>query len=186
MRVLLLLVVAQTPEPKRTIEFSGLVLVNGFYNSARLNNSDVPQFAENDPIGAGSAGGSIRQTRLGVTLSEPGVLGADFSGEIDVDFFGGQVASSGGRTFPLLRLRRATGTLSWGGVQLLIGQESPLVAERTPRSLASIGFPGFAGAGNLWLWIPQIRLGAEVGYTLRLGLQAAVAATWDGCSAPTP
>jgi hypothetical protein len=180
MRVLLFLVVAQTPEPKRTIEFSGLVLVNGFYNSARLNNSDVPQFAENDPVGAGGAGGAIRQTRLGVMVSEPNVLGADFSGEIDVDFFGGQVASSGGRTFPLLRLRRATGTLSWSGVQLLIGQESPLVAERSPRSLASIGFPGFAGAGNLWLWIPQVRVGAEVGYTLRLGLQAAVLAPGTG------
>jgi hypothetical protein len=180
MRVLLLLVVAQTPEPKRTIEFSGLVLVNGFYNSARLNNSDVPQFAENDPVGAGGAGGTVRQTRFGVTLSEPGVLGADFAGEIDVDFFGGQVASTGGRTFPLLRLRRATGTLSWNSVQLLIGQESPLVAERSPRSLASVGFPGFAGAGNLWLWIPQVRLGAEVGYTLRLALQAAMLAPGTG------
>ncbi|MDP3911097.1 MAG: hypothetical protein Q8Q14_11970 [Gemmatimonadales bacterium] len=183
MRILLFLVVAaQEPPspPKRALEFSGLVLVNGFYNTARVNNSDVPQFAENDPASIGGTGGSIRQTRLGLIVSEPDVLGGDFSGEIDADFFGGQLPSSGGRTFPLLRLRRATGTVTWRHVQLLIGQESPLVAERSPRSLAAMGFPGFAGAGNLWLWIPQLRLGAEFGYTLRLAVQAAVLAPGTG------
>lgn len=189
MRVLLFLcavapLAAQEP-PKRTVELSGFVLVNGFYNTARVNNSDVPQFAENDPVGLGATGGAIRQTRLGIVIAEPGVLGGDFAGEIDVDFFGGQQASSGGRTFPLLRLRRAVGMLTWRRLQLLFGQESPLVAERSPRSLASVGFPDFAGAGNLWLWIPQVRVGAEMGYTLRLALQAAVLAPGTGAAQGT-
>lgn len=175
--------------PQRSVEFTGFVLVNGFYNSARVNNSDVPQFAENDPIGLGAAGGTIRQTRLGVLLAEPGVLGGDFSGEVDVDFFGGQQASSGGRTFPLLRLRRAVATVSWQNViphmELLIGQESPLVAERSPRSLASIGFPDFAGAGNLWLWIPQLRVSAEMGSRVRVALQGAVLAPGTGAAQTT-
>jgi hypothetical protein len=178
--------VQQPPPPPRTVELSGFVLMNGFFNSARVNNSDVPQFAENDPIGLGAAGGTIRQTRLGVLVTDPNVLGGDFSGEIDADFFGGQQASSGGRTFPLLRLRRAVATLTWQNVrptiQLLIGQEAPLVAERSPRSLASIGFPDFAAAGNLWLWIPQLRVGAEVGTTLRLALQGAVLAPGTGAA----
>ena len=166
--------------PKRTAEFSGFVLVNGFYNTARVNNSDVPQFAENDPVGVGGVGGTIRQTRLGVFVTDPNVLGGSFTGEVDADFFGGQQPSSGGRTFPLLRLRRAIGTVTWPHVQLLIGQESPLVAERSPRSLASVGFPGYAGAGNLWLWIPQVRVGAEVGYTVRLAVQGAILAPGTG------
>ena len=166
--------------PKRTVEFSGFVLVNGFYNTARVNNSDVPQFAENDPVGVGGVGGTIRQTRLGVFVTDPNVLGGSFTGEVDADFFGGQQPSSGGRTFPLLRLRRAIGTVTWPHVQLLIGQESPLVAERSPRSLASVGFPGYAGAGNLWLWIPQVRVGAEVGYTVRLAVQGAILAPGTG------
>src|SRR5256885_9251184 len=87
---------------------------------------------------------------------------------------------SGGRTFPLLRLRRAVGTVAWAHVQLLFGQESPLVAERSPRSLASVGFPDFAAAGNLWLWLPQFRVTAEAGYTLRLAVQAAVLAPTAG------
>src|SRR5882762_821765 len=92
----------------------------------------------------------------------------------------GQQPSSGGRTFPLLRLRRAVGIVSWEHAQVLFGQESPLVAERSPRSLASVGFPDFAGAGNLWLWLPQFRATLEQGYTLRLAEQVAVLAPTSG------
>ncbi len=171
----------QTPAPRRTVELSGMVLVNGFFDNARVNNSDVPQFVDSlAPVSAG--GGTIRQTRLGVFVTEPDVLGGSFSGEVDADFFGGQQASSGGRTFPLLRLRRAVGTVAWSHAQLLFGQESPLVAERSPRSLASVGFPDFAGAGNLWLWLPQFRVTVEAGYTLRLAFQAAVLAPTSGAA----
>jgi hypothetical protein len=171
---------APQPAPQRSVQFSGLVLVNGFFTNAGVNNSDVPQLALEDTSDAAATGGTIRQTRLGVLVTDPQVLGGSFSGELDVDFFGGQEPSSGGRTFPLLRVRRAVGTLQWSHAQLLFGQESPLVAERSPRSLASVGFPDFAGAGNLWLWTPQARVSLETGYTLRLGFQGAVMAPISG------
>ena len=171
--------------PPRSVQFSGLVLVNGFFTNARVNNSDVPQLAEADTTDAAASGGTIRQTRLGVFVTDPQVLGGSFTGELDVDFFGGQQPSSGGRTFPLLRVRRAVGTVQWSHAQLLFGQESPLVAERSPRSLASIGFPDFAGAGNLWLWTPQGRFTFETGYTLRLALQGAVLAPISGSAQST-
>lgn len=168
------------PPSHATVEFTGLVLVNGFFTNARVNNSDVPQLAEADTNGVAGTGGTIRQTRLGVFVTDPQVLGGSFTGELDVDFFGGQEASSGDRTFPLLRVRRAVGKVQWSHAQLLFGQESPLVAERSPRSLASVGFPDFAGAGNLWLWTPQARVTVETGYTLRLAAQAAVLAPVAG------
>src|SRR6266851_3566283 len=86
---------AQTPpSAKRTIELTGLVLVNGFFTNARVNNSDVPQFV--DSLAPASAvGGTMRQTRLGVLVTEPDVLRGSFSGEVDVDFYGGQQPSSG-------------------------------------------------------------------------------------------
>ena len=186
--LLLLLATQQPAQPKRTVELTGFVLVNGFFNSSQVNNSDVPQIAANDSVGIGNAGGTIRQTRLGVLVNDPDVLRGAFSGELDVDFFGGQQASSGGRTFPLLRLRRAFATLTWTGVgssaQLLIGQEGPLVADRSPRSLASVGFPDFAGAGNLWLWIPQVRFTGEFGTRLRVAVQGAVLAPGTGAAQP--
>src|SRR5256885_8234185 len=167
------------PAAKRTVELTGLVLMNGFFTNARVNNSDVPQFA--DSLAPASAvGGTLRQTRLGVLVTDPDVLRGSFSGDVDLDFFGGQQPSTGGRTFPLVRLRRAVGIVSWPHAQLLFGQESPLVAERSPRSLASVGTPDFATAGNLWLWLPQFRATLEQGYTLRLAEQVAVLAPTSG------
>lgn len=168
------------PAAKRTVEFTGTVLMNGFYNSARTNNSDVPTFADLDTIGVSGASATVRQTRLGVFVTDPEVLGGSFNGEVDVDFYGGQPATFGNRTFPVLRLRRAVGTLQWTNLQLLVGQEAPLIAERNPLSLASIGVPGFTTAGNLWLWIPQVRVTAEYGYTLRLAFQVAALAPIAG------
>src|SRR5437867_9329 len=181
--VVALPVAAQTP-PKRTVEFTGLVLVNGFYNSAHVANVDLPQAADTDNVGVKSAGASIRQTRLGVLLTDPEVLGGSFTGEVDADFYGGQQPSGGGRAFPLLRLRRITGTMTWPHAEVLVGQEVPLVAQRNPRSLAAIGFPAFAGSGNLWLWIPQVRFTVEAGYTLRLAFQGALLAPTTGTAQP--
>src|SRR6266545_2010534 len=83
-----------TPAPaaKRTVELTGLVLVNGFFTNARVNNSDVPQFVDS-LVPASAIGGTIRQTRLGVLVTEPDVLHGSFAGEVDVDFFGGQQPS---------------------------------------------------------------------------------------------
>jgi len=171
---------AQGPARQRTVEFTGLVLVNAFYNTARTGNSDVPTFADSDALGVSGGGATMRQTRLGVFLTDPDVLGGSFTGEVDVDFFGGQQASTGGRIFPLLRLRRAVGTVQWSHAQLLFGQEVPPVAERNPRSLAGVGTPDFATAGNLWFWIPQVRFTAEAGSSLRVALQAAALAPTAG------
>ncbi len=178
--LLLSLLTLQQPAAKRTVEFTGTVLMNGFYNSARTNNSDVPVFADTDAVGVNGTSATLRQTRLGVFVSDPEALGGSFSGEIDVDFFGGQQPAAGNRTFPLLRLRRAIATVQWTHLQLLIGQETALVSDRNPRSLAAVGVPDFSLAGNLWFWIPQVRVTAEYGYTLRLAVQAAVLAPITG------
>src|SRR5258708_20000679 len=76
------------PTPaKRTVEFTGTVLMNGFYNSARTNNSDDPVFADTDGVGVKGSSATMRQTRLGILVTDPQVLGGSFSGEGDVDFF---------------------------------------------------------------------------------------------------
>ena len=72
---------APAPPAKRTVELTGLVLVNGFFTNARVNNSDVPQFADSLPS-ASAIGGTIRQTRLGLLVTDPDVLRGSFSGEV--------------------------------------------------------------------------------------------------------
>ncbi len=164
----------------------GLVLVNAFYNDAKVNNSDVPQFAlQPDPITgppASAAGATVRQSRVTVLASVPEFAGGSLSAELDVDFFGGQQPSTGGRTFPLLRIRRAFAELTGRQWALFVGQESPPIVEVNPSSLASIGIPEFAGAGNLWLWIPQVRASVDLPPMsgVRLGLQVAALAPTSG------
>ena len=170
--------------PQRTVQLTGMVLVNGFWNSSQVSNVDLPLAAVPDSVGVKGGGASIRQTRIGVLVNDPDVLGGSFTGEIDADFYGGQQPSGSGRTSPLLRLRRATGEIDWSHVQLMVGQEKPLVSPRNPRSLAAVGFPEFSGSGNLWLWIPQMRVTVETGYSLRLALQAAVIAPAAGTAQP--
>lgn len=117
-----------------------------------------------------------------VRASVPEIAGGALTGELDVDFLGGQQPSTGGRTFPLVRLRRAFAELTWAHASIFAGQESPPIADVNPSSLASIGFPEFAGAGNLWLWIPQIRVQgiANLGATARLALEVAALAPTSG------
>lgn len=165
------------------IELSGRVMVSGFGNSRRVNNVDNPQFVRPDTtpgVPVRGVGMAIRQTRLGLAVSVADVLGGSFAGDVDVDFYGGQQPSSGGRTFPLLRLRTARGFVRWTNAEMMIGQESPLISAINPVTPAAIGTPEFATAGNLWLWLPQVRFGIENRGRLRFGAQAAVLAPTSG------
>ena len=176
--------VAQQPDIEAAVH--GLVLMNAFHTSDKVNNSDVPQFAvPADPAdnpAAGASGGTVRQSRVTVTALVPDFARGALHGELDADFYGGQQPSTGGRTFPLLRIRRAFAELTWNRIALLVGQESPPIAMVSPSSLASIGFPGFAGAGNLWLWLPQVRLSGDLAPrgSLRLGAELAALAPTSG------
>lgn len=174
---------AQGPE----IRFHGILLVNGFHNNARVNNVDVPTFVlppdtATRPLPASSLGASVRQTRVWITAAVADFHGAALTGELDTDFFGGQRPSAGSSTLPVLRIRRVFAEIRWPSVSLLVGQEAPPLFEVNPSTLASLGFPEFAGAGNLWLWLPQVRLTGWLtpGSTLRIGLEGTVLAPSAG------
>lgn len=138
------------------VDLFGRVLMNAFSNSGRVNNVDVPLFVR-DTAGRTGGGATVRQSSFGLTVQVEQVLGGRFDGELDTDFFGGQQPSSGGRHFPLWRLRTARARLRWARGELLVGQDVPLVNGLNPTSIASFGTPEFAAAGNLWLWLPQVR-----------------------------
>jgi len=171
---------------RASVQLFGRVLTNGFGNTRRVNNVDNPQFVRPDTTAgfpARGVGMAMRQTRLGLTVHVPEVLGGTFDGDMDVDFAGGQQPSSGGRTFPLVRLRTARGFVRWTHVEAMAGQESPLVSGLNPVTPAAISTPLFAAAGNLWLWLPQVRLGVESGGNIRFGAQGAVLAPTSGDAA---
>lgn len=165
-----------------SLEFNGRVLMNAFMNSKESNNVDVPMYRSPGVDGGprGGMGMSIRQTSLGAAFTVQEVLGGTFRGDLDIDFFGGQQPSGGGRTFPLIRLRTARGMVDWTHGQLMIGQEMPLISPHNPVSLAAVGTPGFTYAGNLWLWLPQVRGTLQTDGPVRFGVQGAVLAPTSG------
>jgi hypothetical protein len=171
------------------VRVSGLVLTNFFHTDHEVNNTDVPTIAAGPGLGGlpdRALGATVRQSMLRVVATMSGWAGGDLSGEIETDFFGGQQPSGGGRTHPVLRIRRAFVRMQWPSVSLLIGQEAPPVAEVNPSSLASLGFPGFASAGNLWLWLPQVRVTVQLTRSegVRLALEGALLAPNEGTPQP--
>ncbi len=180
---------AQSESEVRTVsrvslELTGRALVNAFTNSGRVNSADVPQFvladgAEFPPpedFPRGSVGLSARQTTVGLIVSVADVMGGELIGDVHADFFSVQQPGAGGRIAPTMRLRTLKAAVRWPNAELLVGQEVPLVLGLNPVGTASIGTPTFATAGNLWLWLPQIRATVETGGALRLALQGAVLA----------
>jgi hypothetical protein len=168
------------------MELTGRVMLNAFGNSGRVNNVDNPQFARADATGPQRGGGmSMRQTLLAFRVSSPDVAGAQFVGDLNTDFYGGQLPSSGGRTFPLIRLRTAKALLRWSRSELMVGQETPLVAQLNPMSTAASGTPLFATAGNLWLWLPQARVTLGGFGPKTMAIQFAVVAPTSGDPANT-
>ena len=162
---------------RNKVEISGLILINGFYNGARMNAADVPGWVERSQDTTGlpnaSLGGSMRQTRLGFSVSGVRAVGADLGADLQLDFFGGSPQSGDDRFLTPPRIRTANLRLDWPHFGVLIGQESPLVSPQNPVTFSQIGSPGFWAAGNLYEWTPQARATFEMGTAVRVGLQAA-------------
>ena len=181
----------ETQSATHTRSRFGLVLtarlqMNIFSNDERVNTVDVPQFVLAPPTTANPAGDpgtrsfgfSMRQSRVGAAVTVDSVLGARFDGDIDIDFFGGTSTGPGDRKlFPELRLRTARAKLHWKRTELMFGSEVPLISDLNPISLAAVGIPEFVGAGNLWNWLPQVRVTRELfGATDESGLRIAIQA----------
>jgi hypothetical protein len=160
------------------LELSGTVLLNGFYNNAKVNSSDLPSFVlPPDPPGSftiSHLGGTARQSELGLSVTVPEVLRASFTGTLELDFYGGHQAQ--GRLFPIPHLKRTRAELRWPNAWVAVGQDAPLISDVNPSSFAATSIPGFTNAGNLWFWTPQVRAGFEAGGALKVGLEAAALA----------
>ncbi len=71
-----------------------------------------------------------------------------------MDFFGG----STGSLDHMFRIRTAAVKLDWTNTSFMVGQDKPIISPRDPDSLAQVGVSPLTGAGNLWLWQPQVRV----------------------------
>ncbi len=119
--------------------------------------------------GPADAGGTFRQSVVGVKFDGPTILGgAKVTGSAYVDFFGG----SGGTLSQMLRVRVASVDTAWTNTTLSFALDKPILAPREPDSLAQVGVSPLTSAGNLWLWQPQVRVEQRFKFGDRAGLRA--------------
>ncbi len=149
------------------IRVTGMALFNGFLNSKGSGGQQYPLFAW--PGNLASGGATLYQTTLGLDYSGPqAFLGGKVHGNVYMDFAGGSGA-------PLdlgFRLRTGEIEIDWADRSIMAGVESPIFAPRQPASLAQVEFAPLAGAGNLWLWIPQVRFEQKIRFTDQTGVRA--------------
>jgi hypothetical protein len=152
------------------IRLTGMALFNAYTNGRNNNQTNNPTVASLAP-GDATGGGTLRQSTLGLLFDGPlTIAGGKVSGSLYMDFFGGSTSSLN----HLMRLRTASINVDWKNTSVSLGQEKPIISPRDPDSLAQVGVSPLTGAGNLWLWQPQIRLEQRVSLGGGSGLRAQV------------
>jgi uncharacterized protein (UPF0335 family) len=151
---------------KFPIRLTGVALFNAFANSKQSGGIDYPLVAA--PAGPGHDGATIRQSIVGLEYSGPKTFwGGQAHGSVYMDFFSG--------TPPLnqtMRLRNGEIEVDWASRRIMAGVEKPIFNPREPSSLAQVGFSPLTGAGNLWLWLPQVRAEQDFSWAHQTGLKA--------------
>ncbi len=151
------------------IRLTGMALFNTFLDSAHSGGVDYPTVAA-PSAGAGHAGATMRQTLLGLEFRGPrSFWGGTVHGSVYMDFYQGAA--------PLdewLRLRTGAIQIDWQTRSVMAGVDKPIFNPREPNSLAQVGVAPLTGAGNLWLWLPQVRFEQDFAFSPSTGLRARV------------
>jgi hypothetical protein len=151
---------------KFPIRLTGMALFNAFANSRQSDGTEYPTIAF--PTGPAHDGATVRQTIIGLEFQGPGVIwGGHAQGSVYMDFFSGTAPLS--QTF---RLRTGSIELDWASRSILAGVEKPIFNPREPSSLAQVGVSPLTGAGNLWLWVPQVRFEQDLALSSSSGIHA--------------
>lgn len=150
---------------KFPVTLTGMVLFDASSVTGTNNNFFQAAYGEYG-LGIPSTEAAFNQSILGLRFDGPrlGVAGR-ISGFVSMDFFGG------GTEYASIRLRRAGISFAWDHQTLTFAQDKPLLAPFEPSSYAHVGIPPLSGAGNLWLWRPQLR------YDERISLPSYLTAT---------
>lgn len=163
---------------KYRVRLSGIALLNLFSNRGTVDNQDVPSIATvpSSFDAKGNFGGTLRQSEIGLEVFGPRLAGARTTGDIQFDLGGGFPSADNGVTSGLFRLRTGTVRMDWSRTSVVGGQDNLFFSPLSPTSFASLIVPAFGYAGNLWAWVPQVRverrfdLSADSSVTLQGGI----------------
>jgi hypothetical protein len=145
---------------KYRLRLSGIVLMNLVSNHGVVDSIDLPTLAYARPAGdsGGSFGATLRQSEIGFEAFGPSVAGAKTRADLQLDLGGGFPSVPNGINSGLLRLRTGTMRMDWAHTSVVVGQDALFFSPNSPTSFASLAVPALSYAGNLWSWVPQIRV----------------------------
>jgi hypothetical protein len=149
---------------KYRVKLSGVLLMNVFSNKGNVDHIEQPGVAEPptpsglNGNGNGSFGATFRQSELGLEVHGPSFAGAKISGNFVADFFGEFPEANNGAATGTLRMKTGTGRLDWARTSVVAGIDNLFFSPEYPTSWASVAIPAFSYSGNLWGWIPQVRI----------------------------
>jgi hypothetical protein len=165
-------------ESKYPVKLSGLILMNGFINTQKVDMAATPTLAIG---GSGSTGASVRQTWLGLDARGPHLFGATTYGDLRMDFYGSTPSSGSGYSggysnVGLVRLQTAHAGMTWPHTEAFFSYDRPIVNPNSPSSLTAVAIPELAWSGNLWYWNPQAGITQDISVSPshRLRMQAAM------------
>lgn len=149
---------------KYRVKLSGILLMNIFSNAGNVDHIEVPGVAlpTTPSFTGGNTGGSFgatfRQSELGLSVYGPTVAGARTQADFVADFFGEFPETNNGSAAGAFRLRTGTIRFDWAQTSVVGGLDSLFFSPIYPTSFASVGIPALSYSGNLWGWIPQLRI----------------------------
>ncbi len=149
---------------KYRLRLSGIVLMNMVSNQGVVDSIDLPTLAYARSAGnsGGSFGATLRQSELGFEAFGPNVAGAKTRADLQLDLAGGFPTAPNGINSGFMRLRTATMRMDWTNTSVVVGQDAIFFSPNSPTSFASLAVPALSYAGNLWAWVPQIRVEHKV------------------------
>jgi hypothetical protein len=158
---------------KFPIKLTGMLLFNAFANTGNGAADASYGYLLSGPE---TAGATVRQTILGFQFQGPSLPGGGHvNADLMADFFGG---GSSPQSY-WFRIRQAALSFDWKKRSISVGQDKPLISLRDPDSLAEVGSPALAGAGNIWGWMPDVRYEERISLGTHSGItgQASVLQT---------
>lgn len=155
-----------------SMSLTGMLLFDSYLFTGHTS-SGYFQGYSTSPFGDSSAGATLRQSIIGLDFSGPQLPGdGRVHGSISMDFFA-QAANAQTGYDDIFRIRRGIVSFDWKNRSIIIGQDKSLIAPLQPTSFAQVGIPPLSGAGNLWLWRPQVR------YQERIPISSATQVTFE-------
>ena len=146
------------------VSLNGMILFDASQVQGTAN-SNFQQAYGSYGEGAPAGAATLRQSIIGLSVQGPTIAGGgNINGAVSMDFYG---PSSSDYDF---RIRTGEISFDWANRSITVGQDKSIIAPLQPTSFAHVGTPALAGAGNLWLWRPQLKYEERRALTSNTGI----------------